>query len=158
MFTWSNQRCEGDVILEKLDKAITSPNWSSIFPKTIGIIDVAMGSNQSSLFLFFQGLRKLGKKEFKLESKWFLEDEYLQNVKEEWKPPYFCGKSKGFGKKLNRTRSRLIKWNRVKYERSKNSMDDPLKKIKQMQCCSLSIEKAAKMKNLLSLVLEHYQG
>ncbi|KAK8521764.1 hypothetical protein V6N12_066349 [Hibiscus sabdariffa] len=147
-FTWSNQRCEADSILEKLDRIIISPEWSSAFPKAIGIIEAAMASNPSPLILLIQGLNKKGKKNFKFESKWLLDEECFHNVREEWELLDSCGNFKAFGKKLNKTRSRLIKWNKVKNGSSKKSVEILLKEIKQMQDSVLPSEEAAKLKEI----------
>ncbi|KAK8531872.1 hypothetical protein V6N12_053331 [Hibiscus sabdariffa] len=57
-FTWSNQRSEDDAILEKLDRIIVSLEWSSSFPKVIGVLDAAIASDHAPIFLFLKGMTK----------------------------------------------------------------------------------------------------
>ncbi|KAK9027709.1 hypothetical protein V6N11_067532 [Hibiscus sabdariffa] len=131
-FTWSNQRCEDNSILEKLDRTIVSPEWSSVFPKASGIVDVSLASDHALIILFLQGLGKKVKKGFKFESKWLLGNECFQKVKEGWNTPSPHGNFKMFGKNLNRTRTKLIKWSRVKFGRSRKSVDEMIEKIKML--------------------------
>ncbi|KAK9045917.1 hypothetical protein V6N11_051820 [Hibiscus sabdariffa] len=42
-FTWSNQISDDDVIVEKLDRILSSLEWSEMFPRALGLLDVANG-------------------------------------------------------------------------------------------------------------------
>ncbi|KAK8501363.1 hypothetical protein V6N12_021058 [Hibiscus sabdariffa] len=97
-FTWSNQRCDDNSILEKVDRTIVSPEWSNVFPKASGIVDVALALDHASIILFLQGLCKKVKKGFKFEFKWLLENECIQKVKEGWNTPSPHCNFKIFGK------------------------------------------------------------
>ncbi|KAK9018933.1 hypothetical protein V6N11_033978 [Hibiscus sabdariffa] len=68
-YTWSNQRSDEDVIIEKLDRALSSLEWSFIFPKAISIIDAAIASDHSPIVLLTNGLMKRTKRDFKFESR-----------------------------------------------------------------------------------------
>ncbi|KAK9037517.1 hypothetical protein V6N11_022426 [Hibiscus sabdariffa] len=57
-FTWSNHRSEDNAILEKLGRTIVSSEWNSLFPKSVGFIDIAMASDHTPLVLLLQGLNK----------------------------------------------------------------------------------------------------
>ncbi|KAK9001983.1 hypothetical protein V6N11_024676 [Hibiscus sabdariffa] len=83
-YTWSNQRSDEESILEKLDRAMCSLEWSSSYPKAIGLLDVAIGSDHASILILPQGLKKKYKKEFKFESKWLLEEECTSTVQKSW--------------------------------------------------------------------------
>ncbi|KAK9028712.1 hypothetical protein V6N11_025861 [Hibiscus sabdariffa] len=82
--TWLNQRSEDDAILEKLDRILCSPKWSNMFPKAVGILGTALASDHAPILLLTQGLQKKGKKCFKFESKWLLEEECFKEVENGW--------------------------------------------------------------------------
>ncbi|KAK8479794.1 hypothetical protein V6N11_063532 [Hibiscus sabdariffa] len=79
-FTWSNKRRDDESILEKLDRAICCLEWTTLFPKDIGLLDVSIGSDHALIVILPQGLKKKYKKDFKLESKWLLEEECTSTV------------------------------------------------------------------------------
>ncbi|KAK8557554.1 hypothetical protein V6N12_009784 [Hibiscus sabdariffa] len=74
-FTWSNHRNEDETILEKLDRILISLEWSSSFPKAVGVLDATIASYHAPIFLLLKGMNKKYKKYFKFEAKWILEDE-----------------------------------------------------------------------------------
>ncbi|KAK9033047.1 hypothetical protein V6N11_018085 [Hibiscus sabdariffa] len=82
-YTWSNKRSEEDEICEKLDKVISSLDWSFLFPKAIAIVDVPIASDHAPIVLLTNGVMKSVKKEFKFESRWSLEEECSNIVQEE---------------------------------------------------------------------------
>ncbi|KAK8998057.1 hypothetical protein V6N11_012589 [Hibiscus sabdariffa] len=57
-FTWSNQRSDEEMILEKLDRVLCSLDWNARFPKAIGILNVAIGSDHAPIIILPQGLKK----------------------------------------------------------------------------------------------------
>ncbi|KAK8494626.1 hypothetical protein V6N12_005755 [Hibiscus sabdariffa] len=114
-FTWSNQRCNEESILEKLDRILSSLEWSFLFPKAISIIDVAIASDHSPIILLVNGVAKKSKKDFKFESRWLIEKDCSQVVKDEWENKE-NGPSRGtFRVKLRRTRVKLSKWSKEKF-------------------------------------------
>ncbi|KAK8480284.1 hypothetical protein V6N11_057054 [Hibiscus sabdariffa] len=83
-YTWSNRRSNDDVICEKLDRVLTSLEWSFLFPRAVVIVEAAIASEHAPILLLTNGIEKRAKKDFKFESKWLLEDECPKIVKEEW--------------------------------------------------------------------------
>ncbi|KAK9026201.1 hypothetical protein V6N11_039046 [Hibiscus sabdariffa] len=131
-FTWSNKRCDEEMILEKLDRVVSSMEWNFLFPKAISIIDIAIASDHSPIILLTNGVVKKAKKDFKFESRWLLEEECSQVIKEEWENRE-NGPSRGtFRVKLKRTRVKLRKWNKVKFGANKLSATDLQQKIMQL--------------------------
>ncbi|KAK8502512.1 hypothetical protein V6N12_005498 [Hibiscus sabdariffa] len=139
-YTWSNQRSEEDEICEKLDKVISSLDWNFLFPKAIAIIKVPMASDHTPIVLLTNGVTKSGKKDFKFESRWSLEDECLNIIKEEWKPSEERHQRGTFRVKLRRTKVKLWKWSREKFGKNKISANDIVNKIKVLQQGPLSNE------------------
>ncbi|KAK8533819.1 hypothetical protein V6N12_047223 [Hibiscus sabdariffa] len=126
-FTWLNQRSVDDAILEKLERILFSLEWSNMFPKAVGILDTALAPDHAPILLLTQGLYKKGKKDFKFESKWLLEEECFREVENRWETDLHDHQARSFGRKLKRTRTKLIKWNKgLKDENGeglKNDMD-----------------------------------
>ncbi|KAK8996703.1 hypothetical protein V6N11_020202 [Hibiscus sabdariffa] len=137
-FTWSNQRSNDEAILENLDRVLSSLEWNFVFPKAISIIDIAIASDHSPIILMTNGVDKKAKRDFKFESRWLMEEECPQMVKEEWENTD-NGPSRGtFRVKLRRTRVKLGKWNRDKFGSSKRLAQNIMNQIKELQDKSLS--------------------
>ncbi|KAK8497056.1 hypothetical protein V6N12_063837 [Hibiscus sabdariffa] len=85
-YTWSNQRCEEDEICEKLDRVLSSSEWSFLFPKAIALIEVPIASDRAPIVLLTKGVKKKARTEFKFESRWTLEEECSNIIQEEWAP------------------------------------------------------------------------
>ncbi|KAK8552785.1 hypothetical protein V6N12_041359 [Hibiscus sabdariffa] len=68
-FTWSNQRSDEDVILEKFDRVLCSSNWNMVFPKVVAMLDIAIGSDHAPIIVLLKGIKRKYKKGFKFESK-----------------------------------------------------------------------------------------
>ncbi|KAL4362395.1 hypothetical protein GQ457_04G024660 [Hibiscus cannabinus] len=83
-YTWSNQRSDNEAILEKLDRVLCSTSWNIAFPKAVVMLDIPMGSDHVPVVIYPLGLVKKGKKDFKFESKWFLEEDCTPTVKGCW--------------------------------------------------------------------------
>ncbi|KAK8995274.1 hypothetical protein V6N11_069715 [Hibiscus sabdariffa] len=81
-FDHSNARSEEEAILEKLDRILVSTDWSSAFPKAIGVIDEAIASNHALVILLLKGMNKKYKRDFKFEAKWILQNECTTHVEE----------------------------------------------------------------------------
>ncbi|KAK8487389.1 hypothetical protein V6N11_030913 [Hibiscus sabdariffa] len=81
MFTWSNQRSDDDVIVEKLDRILSSLEWSDMFPRALGVLEVTMASNHAPLILLLQGMPKRCKKTLSLSLNGLLR----MNASRKWK-------------------------------------------------------------------------
>ncbi|KAK8600452.1 hypothetical protein V6N12_050306 [Hibiscus sabdariffa] len=132
-FTWSNQRSEGEAILEKLDRILVSTNWISSFPKVTCVLDAAIASDHALIILLLKGMNKRCMKEFKFEAKWLLEDDCEAKVKDSWVPVVNCCKNLVFGRKLNKTRSKLRQWCRMKGRNNNLKEEEMKEQIKFLQ-------------------------
>ncbi|KAK9045463.1 hypothetical protein V6N11_059343 [Hibiscus sabdariffa] len=137
-FTWSNHRSDEDAILEKLDRVLVSLEWSNAFPKALRILNAALASDHAPIFLLLKGVNKRYKKDFKFEAKWVLEEDCLENVKEGWPLGNSNSYNPVFSKKLNKTRSKLRQWSKMKLRRNKNREEELKEKIKFLQGKQLS--------------------
>ncbi|KAK8993388.1 hypothetical protein V6N11_033498 [Hibiscus sabdariffa] len=154
VYTWSNQRSDEATILEKLDRALSSLDWNYLFPSAIAIIDVEIASDHSPIILLTSGVMKKIRPDFKFESKWLVEEECSKVVKEEWKSNG-NGTCKGsFRIKLRRTTVKLRNWNREKFGKNRDSANDVMNKIKQLQDEQLNAEEKQVLHDLKSRLLK----
>ncbi|KAK8511424.1 hypothetical protein V6N12_038028 [Hibiscus sabdariffa] len=153
-FTWSNRRSEDEAILEKLDRVMVSCEWSLNFPKAIGILDVALASDHTPIVLMLKGANKKYKREFKFEAKWLLEEECSSNIRVCWQSGGRRGNNQGFGLKLCRTRSKLMKWSKLKYRRIKEREKELKNRIQFLQDRKLNKVEMEELNNL-KLSLDH---
>ncbi|KAK9042566.1 hypothetical protein V6N11_017635 [Hibiscus sabdariffa] len=137
-FTWSNQRSEEEAILEKLDRALCSVEWSVRFPKAVGLLDVAIRSDHAPVIIYPHGLSKKYKRDFKFESKWLLEEECKSTVQASWTPYTQPRPFHRFGCKLRRTKYSLIKWSKLKTRTHNIRKQELLEKIKAYQGTQMS--------------------
>ncbi|KAK9032713.1 hypothetical protein V6N11_056970 [Hibiscus sabdariffa] len=106
-YTWSNQRSEEEEICEKLDRVLSSLEWGFLFPKALVVVDIAVASDHAPIVLLINGIMKKFKKDFKFESRWTLENECSDIVKEEWTPKEGRHNRSFFRINLRRTRVKL---------------------------------------------------
>ncbi|KAK8485400.1 hypothetical protein V6N11_037097 [Hibiscus sabdariffa] len=74
-FSWLNQRSDEEAILEKLDRVLCSNEWNITFPKVVALLDIAIGSDHAPIIVLPKGLKRKYRRDFKFESKWFLEED-----------------------------------------------------------------------------------
>ncbi|KAK8529477.1 hypothetical protein V6N12_060258 [Hibiscus sabdariffa] len=118
-FTWSNMRSNEEAIAERLDKILISGEWSSTFPKAIGILEAAVASNHNPIIIQLQGLKKRRKKDFKFESRWLLEEECFSKVNEAWLDNSRNNSQINLNRNLRHTRVKLQKWSGKKSRTSR---------------------------------------
>ncbi|KAK8596829.1 hypothetical protein V6N12_065308 [Hibiscus sabdariffa] len=137
-FTWSNQRCTEDSILEKLDRVLSTREWDLMFLKAIGVMEAAIASDHAPIILLLSDLKKKWKKDSKFESKWLLEEECSSNIKEAWNSILQSSNSKTFERKLKTTRAKLRKWSRKKFGNNKKSIEEIKKTLLELQAGPLT--------------------
>ncbi|KAK8507257.1 hypothetical protein V6N12_008599 [Hibiscus sabdariffa] len=138
-FTWSNQRCEEEAILEKLDRVLCSPDWNSFFPKAVTFLDIAIGSDHSPVIVLLKGFKRKYE-DFKFESKWLLKEDCTSTVHDSWISTSQPRNSHRFGSKLRRTKFSLIRWSKLKSRINNQKKLELEKKIKSYQGKQLSKE------------------
>ncbi|KAK8988620.1 hypothetical protein V6N11_030003 [Hibiscus sabdariffa] len=140
IYTWSNLRGEGNEISEKLDRVLSSLEWSFLFPKATAIVEIPMASDHAPIILLSNGIHKKVRKDFKFESRWTLEEDCLNIVKEEWVPKDQWRNRGTFRVKLRRTKVKLWKWNREKFGKNKTSAKEIANEILALQNGPISCE------------------
>ncbi|OMO81699.1 Endonuclease/exonuclease/phosphatase [Corchorus capsularis] len=111
-FSWSNNRTGEDNILEKLDKVYANVEWSNLFSEALGCYDVSLASDHLPLILSLEKIKK-GRRDFKFESKWLLDQECSNVVVEGWNSHVDGSRMFRFSKKLSSTRNCLRNWSKV---------------------------------------------
>ncbi|KAK8560066.1 hypothetical protein V6N12_012869 [Hibiscus sabdariffa] len=147
-FTWSNKRSEEGVILEKLDRALATGEWSAFFDKAIVLVETAITLDHCPLVLCTDGLNRRSKREFKFESKWITEEECYKVVKEGWVSNTYRSNDKILDGKLKRTKSELIKWSREKFGKNRRKEEQLINWIKSLQDSPLISEEAVELMEL----------
>ncbi|KAK9014821.1 hypothetical protein V6N11_005959 [Hibiscus sabdariffa] len=110
-YTWSNQRCEENEICEKLDRVMSSVEWSFLFPKAIAIIEIHVASDHAPIVLLTTGMKKKVRRNGYLRNRGIIE-EHSELSSEEPKLSSGIGTGKSLGRiKLRQmtlqTRSKL---------------------------------------------------
>ncbi|KAK8476569.1 hypothetical protein V6N11_061875 [Hibiscus sabdariffa] len=131
---WSDE----EAILEKLDRALCSLEWSARYPKAAGVLDVAIGSDHAPIIILPQGFKKKYRRDFKFESKWLLEKGCTSTIQASWKPTSQPRPSHRFGSKLRRTKFSLIKWSKMKTRVNNQRKQELMDRIKSYQGKQLS--------------------
>ncbi|KAK8984557.1 hypothetical protein V6N11_047778 [Hibiscus sabdariffa] len=106
-----------------------------------GVLDATCASDHAPIFLILKGMNKRYMKEFKFEAKWFLEDDYEAKVKDSWVLVINCCRNLVFGRKLNKTRSKLRQWSRMKCRNNNLKVEEMKEQIKLLQGRQLSKER-----------------
>ncbi|KAK8488629.1 hypothetical protein V6N11_072849 [Hibiscus sabdariffa] len=84
-----------------IDRILISLEWSTSFPKAIGILGAAIASDHAPILLLLKGMSKRFRKDFKFEAKWILEDGCTDNVQDGWQSVNESNRLWSFGKKLS---------------------------------------------------------
>ncbi|KAL4302064.1 hypothetical protein GQ457_10G006820 [Hibiscus cannabinus] len=153
MFTWRNMRSNNNEIVERLDKILISNEWSLAFPKAIGIIEAAVASNHNPIIIMLEGLKKRGKKDFKFESRWLLEDECFSNVKEAWSENPRGNYQSNLNRKLKNSRVKLSKWSGMTYGKNRKTIEGIKSQLLDLQKLHLS----SKIKEEISILKSELQ-
>ncbi|KAK8975323.1 hypothetical protein V6N11_063286 [Hibiscus sabdariffa] len=79
------EKSDEEAILEKLDRALCSLEWSERYSKAVGMLYVAIGSDHAPIIILPQGFKKKYRRDFKFESKCLLEEDCTSIIQASWK-------------------------------------------------------------------------
>ncbi|KAK9020855.1 hypothetical protein V6N11_010867 [Hibiscus sabdariffa] len=111
---------------------------SARYPKAVGVLDVAIGSDHAPIIILPQGFKKKYRKDFKFESKWLLEEDCTSTIQTSWQPTSQPRPSHRFGSKLRRTKFSLIKWSKMKTRVNNQRKQQLMERINSYQGKQLS--------------------
>ncbi|CAB4270029.1 unnamed protein product [Prunus armeniaca] len=83
-FTWRGRARNGDLIQERIDRALANATWQSVWPNTIVSHGAVLGSDHCPLIINTDPKRYICKKLFKFEAYWAKEDESYDLVERSW--------------------------------------------------------------------------
>ncbi|KAL4383802.1 hypothetical protein GQ457_15G028640 [Hibiscus cannabinus] len=139
-FTWNNKRTDEAAILEKIDRILFNIPWNYKFKKALGIIEPALGSDHNPLVLLTKGLKKRFKKEFKFESKWLLDHECKDIIKNEWSSPLTGNNRDKLHWKLMNSRRKILSWRKARKGTNQVNIEEIKEKIARLQNVPLTEE------------------
>lgn len=110
-FTWERSRGSPQWVEERLDRALASQSWLSLFDNVVvENLEEAPSSDHSALLLDFMGSKSISRRVFKFEHCWLREAECRDTVRGSWAASAGCsildrlslcgGKSPSMGKLL----------------------------------------------------------
>ncbi|OMO52105.1 reverse transcriptase [Corchorus capsularis] len=139
-FSWSNNREGEDNILEKLDKAYATVDWSNLFTGAIGWYEADVASDHCPLLITLEKLKKNRRRDFKFESKWLLDQEFAEVIDDGWRTSEMGSRMFRLSRKLANTRNKLRSWSKDKFQNPKVEVELRLKRIKEIQMLPLTKE------------------
>ncbi|KAK8517494.1 hypothetical protein V6N12_016344 [Hibiscus sabdariffa] len=83
----------------------------------MGFLETAIGSDHCPVIISLQGTRKKGRRDFKFEMKWLLEEECQMKVNESWGFMRNVSHTSVWSRKIKKTSFKLKKWSKKKYGR-----------------------------------------
>ncbi|XP_026443846.1 uncharacterized protein LOC113343999 [Papaver somniferum] len=84
-FTWTNRRNGNDLILERLDRVLTSFDWNAIYPNVVVYHLNVVGSDHCPIMLLTSKKSSNTKKTFRFNKAWFRDTTCHDLIKPEWK-------------------------------------------------------------------------
>lgn len=148
-FTWRRNWHNGEVILERLDRAVASVEWRELFPFAVVFNEVMVGSDHSPIVVDTNPKLDRPRKVFRFESFWTTEEECGEIIKEEWSRDLGGTAMSRLERRLHRCRSRLQEWGKTKFGSFKLEADGLLSRLAEIQGDSNPGEYNQEVKDLI---------
>ncbi|XP_059629897.1 uncharacterized protein LOC132272834 [Cornus florida] len=113
-FTWSNQRDGSANIQERLDRALVTKEWLSVFPRATLSHFSVIGSNHYALLLTLVPERRARKRQFHFDARWTLSDDSRQIIDSAWSTPIRGSVQFQWAQKLWHCKADLIHWAKLR--------------------------------------------
>ena len=113
-FTWNYERADGVRIRERLDRALATPEWTSLFPLAkLYHLSSSVLDHAPLVLRMTQKLRcRRQKKSFRFESMWLKDQRCEQVVIDAWEKGRFSTEGHVLQNCLEQCRSSLDEWNK----------------------------------------------
>jgi len=121
-FTWMNNRQGGDLVKERLDRALCTLDWHLIFPAAEVFVLPAIGSDHSSLVLSTEAKRPRSSKPFVFEAYWLHHLDYRNIVTAAWALAK-CD-SINLPHKIRLVSAALSRWSRTEFSNAQSHIAD----------------------------------
>ena len=136
-FTWSRQLGARGWVRERLDRALVSTNWASLFPG-LRLYNVATCSSDHNILILktlpTKSRNKKRQRLFKFEAMWIKDEECEAVVKEAWEKGRILGDQNQFGRCMDECRSSLQSWNRTNFGHVDRKIASLSKKLQCLEC------------------------
>ena len=136
-FTWSRRLGARGWIRERLDRALVSTNWTSLFPH-VRIYNVATHLSDHNMLILKaippRSRNKRRKRLFRFEAMWIKEDECDEVVKNAWERGRILESQNQFRRCLLECRSSLQSWNSTKFGHVGRNIASLSKKLQWLEC------------------------
>ena len=145
-FTWSGVR-KGEMVKERLDRALANIDWLDRFPKAATICLPANGSDHSFVVCYTELKDKWGKRLFKFKAIWVDDQECGKIIKESWNESVQGSYFFQLVKKLKNCRKRIVDWCKEK-KKQKNQKAELVATIGDLQDKCKSVDDRTQIKIL----------
>lgn len=147
-FTWLYQREDGIQIRERLDRALATLEWLSLFPSAKLFHLTSSASDHSPLSLHFERRhpkRKMGRV-FRFESMWLKDSRCEEVVHEAWDEGKLMGTEFTLKNFLDRCRVKLDAWNKLEFDHVSRMIAELQKKLEWLEKQPFSLELSTSLK------------
>jgi len=145
-FTWTNNR-EGDQLVKKrLDRALCTATWRTIYPIAESIALPPIGSDHSPILVSLNLQRKKRAQRFKYEAFWAEEEECTQVVKKIWADP--STQQPIVVEKLQITANKLMKWSKNRFSNAKMRLAWLTNELQTLMNRTAKLQKSAAAKKI----------
>jgi hypothetical protein len=136
-FTWTNGQYDGNLIMERLDRAVANREWGVHFRNTEVNVLAARSSDHKPIWVQYaarSGKHNSYRRRFKFEAKWHLYGEFGKIMDEAWQ-----GESEGVSamqvvrEKLDHCQRIFSRWSRGKYGNAENVLKKKTKRLEELQ-------------------------
>ncbi|KAI3887699.1 hypothetical protein MKX03_020937 [Papaver bracteatum] len=114
-FTWSNRRKNLQLVQTRLDRALASHLWFSLFPDAIINHLIPLGSDHAPILLSTAPPSLKTYKPFRLYETWTKHDTFRDLIKHEWEKVQFGSSSMQFTKKIQHLRRGISNWKKLHF-------------------------------------------
>ena len=133
IYTWNNRRQNFAYIAEKLDRFMIKGDLDAKNMNFHSSILPIAGSDHFPVRFEFSEPQKPARNPFKCEKMWFLDADFLNNIKEWWAQDEFVGsKMYVFVAKMKKLKERILRWNKEHFKdifKEKIDIENQLKEL-----------------------------
>lgn len=115
-FTWSNRRQQFQFVQTRLDRALASVEWFSLFPDVILRNLIPMGSDHAPILLTTSPQLSKCYKRFRLYETWTKPGTFKDLITKTWRYTPDGSPAAKFTKKLNKARQDIRIWKRITFD------------------------------------------
>ncbi|KAH7857525.1 hypothetical protein Vadar_013640 [Vaccinium darrowii] len=132
-FTWRRNWQNGEVISERLNRAVANVEWRELFPFAVVFNEVMVGSDHSPIALDTNPKLAKPRKVFRFESFWTTEEECGEINKQEWSRDLGGSAMSKLERLLHRCKFRLHEWGKLKFGSFKLEAEGMLSRLAEIQ-------------------------